>query len=49
MNRIAKETSWDNPIVQAELAAPQTGFVAWFKRKVLNHDKAQITQQASNQ
>ena len=49
MNRIAKETSWDNPIVQAELAAPQTGFVAWFKRKVLNSDESKITQQASNQ
>ncbi|AOA58835.1 type VI secretion system membrane subunit TssM [Acinetobacter larvae] len=35
MDRVAKETSWDNPVVQAELAAPQTGFVAWFKRKVL--------------
>lgn len=38
IDRIAKETSWDNPIVQAELAAPQTGFVAWFKRKVLNQN-----------
>ena len=35
MDRVAKETSWDNPVVQAELATPQTGFVAWFKRKVL--------------
>ena len=42
MNRIAKETSWDNPIVQAELAAPQMGFVAWFKRKVLNNDESSI-------
>ena len=34
-DRVATETSWDNPVVMAELAAPQTGFVAWFKRKVL--------------
>jgi type VI secretion system protein ImpL len=44
IDRIAKETSWDNPIVQAELAAPQKGFVAWFKRKVLNRDDAQTAQ-----
>jgi len=49
INYIAKETSWDNPVVQAELAAPQTGFVAWFKRKVLSNDDAHIAQQASNQ
>ncbi len=40
VDRIAKETSWDNPIVQAELAAPQKGFIAWFKRKVLSRDDA---------
>ena len=49
INHIAKETSWDNPVVQAELAAPQTGFVAWFKRKFLSNDDAHIAQQASNQ
>ncbi len=41
MNRIAQETSWDNPVVQAELAAPQKGFIAWFKRKVLSRDDTQ--------
>lgn len=37
LQRIAIETNWDNPIVQAELAVPEKGFVAWFKRKVLNN------------
>lgn len=46
MDRIAIETNWDNPIVQAELAAPQKGFVAWFKRKVLRRDDKQLSQQA---
>jgi type VI secretion system protein ImpL len=49
VNHIAKETSWDNPIVQAELAAPQTDFVAWFKAKVLSHDEAKVAQQKTNQ
>ncbi|OTG86379.1 type VI secretion protein [Acinetobacter sp. ANC 4558] len=35
IERIAKETNWDDPVVQAELAVPQKGFIAWFKRKVL--------------
>lgn len=42
-DRVAQETSWDNPIVQAELAVPKTGFVAWFKRTILSqnsHDEA---------
>ncbi|RKG33200.1 type VI secretion system membrane subunit TssM [Acinetobacter guerrae] len=46
MNRIAAETSWDNPIVQAELAAPQKGFVAWFKRKILQRDDKRLSEQA---
>ena len=46
MDRIAIETNWDNPIVQAELATPQKGFVAWFKRKVLRRDDKQLSQQA---
>jgi type VI secretion system protein ImpL len=45
IERAAKETSWDNPVVQAELAAPKTSFVAWFKRKVLNRDESKIAQQ----
>ena len=44
-SRAAKETSWDNPAVQAELAAPETGFMAWFKRKFLNSDEAKLSQQ----
>lgn len=40
IERIAKETNWDNPIIGAELAAPKTGFVAWFKHKVLMQDTA---------
>lgn len=46
--RIAIETNWDNPVVQAELAVPQKGFIAWFKRKVLNRSDAQMSQQVSN-
>ena len=49
IDRVAKETSWDNPVVQAELAAPQTGFIAWFKRKVLGQGKTDDIQRASNQ
>lgn len=46
MERVAIETNWDNPMVQAELAAPQKGFVAWFKRKVLKRDDQQLSPQA---
>lgn len=51
IQRVATETSWDNPVVQAELAAPQTGFVAWFKRKILrqNPQQSAATLQASAQ
>ncbi|TCM66577.1 type VI secretion system protein ImpL [Acinetobacter calcoaceticus] len=49
MERVAKETSWDNPVVQAELAAPKTGFIAWFKRVVLRQGKEVATQQAMTQ
>ncbi|NHB59142.1 type VI secretion system membrane subunit TssM [Acinetobacter sp. 194] len=49
MERTAKETSWDNPVVQAELAAPKTGFIAWFKRKVLRQDNASEIQRAATQ
>ncbi len=49
MDRVAKETSWDNPIVQAELAAPKTGFVAWFKRKVLRQGNDLDVQRAMTQ
>ncbi|MGE8542591.1 MAG: type VI secretion system membrane subunit TssM, partial [Acinetobacter sp.] len=45
LGRAAKETSWDNPAVQAELAAPQTGFVAWFKRKVLSQNETELVAQ----
>ena len=46
LERVAIETNWDNPLVQAELAVPQKGFVAWFKRKVLNRSDTQLSQQA---
>ncbi|OTG63797.1 type VI secretion system membrane subunit TssM [Acinetobacter silvestris] len=49
LDRVAKETSWDNPVVQAELAAPQTGFMAWFKQKVLGQGKADAAQKAATQ
>lgn len=49
VERTAKETSWDNPVVLAELAAPQTGFVAWFKRKVLRQDAANVAERAATQ
>ncbi|MFC6168346.1 type VI secretion system membrane subunit TssM [Acinetobacter terrestris] len=48
ITHIARETSWDNPVVQAELAAPQTGFMAWFKAKVLSNHEAKVAQQTSN-
>lgn len=46
LERVAKETSWDNPVVQAELAAPKTGFIAWFKRKVLGQGDEQAVASA---
>lgn len=46
LQRIAIETNWDNPIVQAELAVPEKGFVAWFKRKVLNNSDDKVAAQA---
>lgn len=49
IERVAKETSWDNPVVQAELAAPQSGFIAWFKRKVLRQDSSTEVQRAATQ
>lgn len=49
MDRVAKETNWDNPVVQAELATPQTGFVAWFKRKVLRQGNDVAVTQAMAQ
>lgn len=48
LQRIAIETNWDNPIVQAELAVPEKGFVAWFKRKVLNNTDDKAAAQAVN-
>ena len=44
-NRVAQETSWDNPIIQAELETPKKGFVAWFKRKFLKRDDNLLAQQ----
>lgn len=49
LNRVTQETSWDNPVVQAELAAPQTGFVAWFKRKILRQNNEDVVQKALQQ
>jgi type VI secretion system protein ImpL len=49
IERVTKETSWDNPVVQAELAAPQTGFVAWFKRTVLRQNNEDAVKKAINQ
>ena len=48
VQQVAKETSWDHPAVQAELAAPKTGFMVWFKTKILNRNEPGVTQQASN-
>jgi type VI secretion system protein ImpL len=45
MDRVAKETSWDNPVVQAELAVPQAGFIAWFKRKILGQNSGDLAVQ----
>ena len=49
IQRVAQETSWDNPVVQAELAVPQKGFIGWFKHKVLNRDEVKQVQQANSQ
>ena len=49
MERVAKETNWDDPVVQAELAAPQKGFIAWFKRKVLRQGTETSIQNAAAQ
>lgn len=49
MQRVAQETSWDNPLVQAELAVPQKGFMAWFKRKILQRDDAKLAQNSATQ
>ena len=48
LQRAAKETSWDNPVVQAELAIPQKGFMAWFKRKVLRRDEVHLAQNSGS-
>ena len=48
LQRIAVETNWDNPLVQAELAVPDKGFVAWFKRKVLNNSDERAAAKAMN-
>lgn len=39
IERIAKETNWDNPTIQAELATPKTGFTTWFKLKILRQEE----------
>jgi len=49
IQQVAKETSWDNPMVQAEMATPKSGFMAWFKSKILTRDEPKVVQQASNQ
>ena len=49
VERVAKETNWDNPVVQAELAAPQKGFIAWFKRKVLRQGSDTTVRNAATQ
>lgn len=49
VERIAKETSWDNPAVQAELATPKTGFIAWFKRTILRQDLDKSVQKNKSQ
>lgn len=49
IEQVTKETSWDNPMVQAELATPKSGFMAWFKSKILTRDEPEVAQPASNQ
>lgn len=39
IERVTKETNWDNPAIQAELATPRTGFIAWFKLKILRQEE----------
>ncbi|EKE24017.1 MAG: hypothetical protein ACD_6C00267G0006 [uncultured bacterium] len=48
IQRVAQETSWDNPMVQAELAVPQKGFIAWFKRKVLQRHDGKLAQNSAS-
>lgn len=49
LERIAQETSWDNPVVQAELATPKKGIVAWFKRVILRQGTKDATERAMTQ
>ncbi|TCB70466.1 type VI secretion system membrane subunit TssM [Acinetobacter sp. ANC 4216] len=49
VQQVVKETSWDNPVIQAELATPKTGFMAWFKTRILNRNEPRVVQQASSQ
>lgn len=46
VERVVQETSWDNPAVQAELAANQPGFMAWFKRTILRQGQSGQTDRA---
>jgi len=48
IQRVAQETSWDNPMVQAELAVPQKGFIAWFKRKILQRHDGKLAQNSAS-
>ncbi len=48
IQRVAQETSWDNPLVQAELAGPQKGFIAWFKRKILQRDDGKLAENSAS-
>ncbi len=36
IEQVAQDTSWDNPMVQAELATSKTGFMAWLKIENFN-------------
>ncbi|OTG76568.1 type VI secretion protein [Acinetobacter sp. ANC 4169] len=49
IQHIAQETSWDNPVLQAELAAPKTGFMAWLKSKILTQDEPKVMNHVPNQ
>jgi type VI secretion system protein ImpL len=47
LQRAARETSWDSPVVQAESAMSQKGFLAWFKRKILKRDETSLAQSSA--
>lgn len=45
LDRVVKETHWDNPSIQAELLNENKDFISWFKTKVLLKENHKVMQQ----